>query len=86
MNRRPTFDATPLLRQATLAVEEPSLTGEQLAVALGTSRQQVRRWQAGGRLQEETADRAAVALGLHPVMIWPEWWEATTGWELAALA
>jgi hypothetical protein len=76
VSRFQTFDAAPLLRQAVLAVQERPVTGERVAEVLGTSLRQVRRWQAGARLQEETADRAAVALGLHPVMLWPDWYGA----------
>lgn len=84
--RRPTFDAGPLLRQARLALDrfegvtpmDPgAATWVAVAELLGTSVRQVQRWLTGSRLQEDTADRMATALGLHPTMLWPEWYEVT---------
>ncbi len=31
------------------------------------------RWKQNG-LMFQSADRAAVAVGLHPSLVWPEWW------------
>jgi hypothetical protein len=45
------------------------------AEVLGVSREVVHRWERHG-VPMVTADRAAVSLGLHPGMIWPEWWHA----------
>jgi hypothetical protein len=42
----------------------------QCGVTLGTAR----RWQRCGVPLDE-ADEAAVALGVHPCEVWPEWWE-----------
>lgn len=30
----------------------------------------------GGGLPDRTADRVAIRLGLHPCMIWPDWFDA----------
>lgn len=45
-----------------------------LADAVGVDRRTVKRWRHQG-LMVTQADRAAVALGLHPASLWPvEWW------------
>jgi transcriptional regulator with XRE-family HTH domain len=47
----------------------------QRAEALGVSDRTVQRWLHGGRLTARTADRVAAALGLHPALLWPEWYD-----------
>lgn len=47
-----------------------------LAVMVGAHRRQAQRWFATGDLTDVWADRAAVALGSHPVLIWPDWFGA----------
>lgn len=46
--------------------------GSALARALGCAHEQVSRWRSNG-LPLDAADRLAVALGLHPVEVWPDW-------------
>lgn len=46
------------------------------ARALGVHPRQVYRWRAGGVTWAQ-ADELAVAVGLHPAEVWPEWWEHT---------
>ena len=36
------------------------------------SRRTIYRWQRYG-LSHRAADRAAIALGLHPISVWPDW-------------
>lgn len=48
----------------------------ELADATGFSRRTATRWRAAGGLDDRMADAAAVALGLHPALIWPGWTEA----------
>ena len=43
-----------------------------LASLVGVSDRTLWRWQRSG-LNDTQADRAAVALGLHPVSVWPNW-------------
>ena len=45
-----------------------------LARALGVDRVQVSRWRRTG-IGLATADRLAIAIGLHPVDLWPEWYD-----------
>ncbi len=47
-----------------------------IAAATGVDRMTAHRWIVAGGLSELQADRCAIALGLHPGEIWPEWWEA----------
>ena len=47
-----------------------------LARALNCDRVQVSKWRRDG-LPMASADRIAVALGMHPVEGWPDWYEAT---------
>ena len=53
------------------------------AVRLGISHQQVLRWERSG-LSAWQADAIACLLGLHPVELWPDWYEHTPWEELAA--
>lgn len=57
-----------------------------LAARLGVSMRTVRRWLGpadrwGHRpgLSFGQADRYAVAVGLHPSQVWPDWWDDTPG-------
>lgn len=50
-----------------------TVTDEDLAVVLGTNRNEVHWWRNGRSLNAATADRCATALGLHPSDIWVEW-------------
>lgn len=51
-----------------------------LADMIGVSRRNVHRWQRDG-VPEAAADRAALAIGLHPCEVWGDAW-----WDLAATA
>lgn len=82
------LDAGPAIRQATLAllehqgyaepnqvdlVHRATLTG--VAELVGVSARTVHRWKRDG-LSARQADRLAVALGFHPLHLWPEWGSA----------
>ena len=54
----------------------------QLGKAVGVERHVVRRWQRKGLTVWE-ADRAAVAAGVHPANLWPEWWALCDESEVA---
>ena len=56
--------------------------GGQLSKAVGVERHVVRRWQRKGLTVWE-ADRAAVAAGVHPANVWPEWWALCDESEVA---
>lgn len=50
-----------------------------LAEALRRPRRVITRWKTLG-LPLVQADRCAVAVGHHPVDLWPDWYEATEAW------
>lgn len=54
-----------------------------LARALGKDRMQVSRWRRDG-VPVVSADHIAVALGMHPVEVWPDWYEVTAALAEAA--
>lgn len=68
---RPTATNTPAGPGGALPFSD-----RDLADVLGVNRRSVARWRRGG-MPEPTADRAAVELGLHPSLVWPDWWEVT---------
>ena len=45
---------------------------EKVAIVAGVDKRTVYRWQVEG-LTWLAADRAAIAHGLHPALVWPEW-------------
>jgi hypothetical protein len=47
-----------------------------LAAAVGRERTAVGKWSERG-LTPLWADRVAVALGMHPTEVWPEWYAVT---------
>lgn len=49
------------------------LSAGAIAAALNVERRTVARWIAAGGISFVVADRAAIAAGTHPVLIWPEW-------------
>lgn len=46
----------------------------ELAYLTGFTARTIHRWTAAG-ISDNNADRAAIALGLHPYTIWPEWFD-----------
>lgn len=45
-----------------------------LAAYLGVSRCTIQRWRTGQQVDIWNADRHAIAIGLHPLNIWPDTW------------
>lgn len=43
------------------------------AELLGVNRKLIGRWRNGQGLTEVDADHCAIALGLHPIDLWPDW-------------
>lgn len=67
------YDPAPILALFHGAVDE------EVADRLGVSLSAVQRWRTGTRrIRAQTADELAIHIGLHPVLIWPEW-EVATG-------
>lgn len=50
---------------------------ENLARRLGVPKQNLKRFQKPGTMiRESTADTYAIKAGYHPIMIWPDWFDA----------
>lgn len=49
------------------------ITLSEAAERSGIALRQWQRWKAQGGIPEDSADRAAARLGLHPVEVWPLW-------------
>lgn len=56
--------------------EATGLTVQQIAVEAGRCRRTGIRWSQCDTLNDIQADHAACALGLHPALIWPDWFAA----------
>lgn len=68
----PSFDPGPVLARFG-----PDARDAEIAEACGVTRHAVAKWRHHGRMSQWTADRVAVALGLHPCLLWgDEWWES----------
>lgn len=69
------FPAQPLLAIAARLIQEDGNDDERtlgaMAAQIGVSVQTIHRWRSHG-MTITAADRAAVALGLHPLLVWPE--------------
>ncbi len=71
---RPFYDFASLYETARLMVDvEFSIDG--LAMMIGFAPTVVAKWCERGRVPWASADRAAIALGMHPGFIWPAWWD-----------
>lgn len=80
----PRYPLTPLLNAANIrsipdGTEGGDHTGDPLAgytllaFRLGITRQAIQRLARTG-LSDRQADHYAIAIGIHPGFIWPEWW------------
>lgn len=72
-----TVAASPRRRLAEFPLEDllaaVRVPLSELAVTAGFDPSAQRRWLASGRLTEDAADRLALAAGLHPAIVWPDW-------------
>lgn len=77
------YDAAPLLahlRVASLERGRSDYLGAELGRAdvlsmarvAGVAPETVHRWRRGGRVGWRVADRCAIALELHPLLLWPD--------------
>lgn len=72
---KPTYSALPLIDAITRSIDsEQPPTFTEIAAILGVADRTISRWAAGQRISEKVADHAAIKLGTHPCLIWPEWW------------
>lgn len=70
------IDAAPLIAVMRQRASECSLGLEAFArMRFGeNAARNVSRWAAGQPIRIGTADRYAVAVGLHPANVWPDWY------------
>lgn len=86
------YQVAPLLARLGIDPADPHAT-RTLAAALRIDRRNACRLLVRGGITgrsqgdaDATADRYAIALGVHPSAVWPDWWarahsdEATPGW------
>jgi len=75
VSRHYAFDAAPLLAFAgrQLLDQGHPASAKRLGAAIGVTPRQICRYRAGSSVMTGTADRAAIALGVHPSAVWPEW-------------
>jgi len=71
--RQQRFAFDPLYR-VLVAMRGEELSETQVSEIVGVTNRTVSRWKVQGLLFH-SADRAAVAAGLHPSLIWPDWWD-----------
>lgn len=67
--------AAPLKRELRRARRRYGDTWDELAVRLRISPRTLTRLLAARDVPEQTADRMACRLGLHPVLLWPRQWQ-----------
>lgn len=83
--RQPRFPWQPLERLLVSRLDLPygqahgsacGWTDRTLADIIDCHQSQIARWRREG-LTERAADRVAVAIGEHPALIWPDWYETS---------
>ena len=93
MSAHATLPIAPLWRLAEVradmtegsATADGSFTQVVFADMLGMSERSVGRWVSEGRLPWVSADEAAVALGLHPSLVWgDDWWNVKGDFDALA--
>lgn len=70
--------AAPLQRLLENRRQAEHRTWAELAAALGVSSRTLLRVMSAETLSEQVADRIATRLGVHPSLVWPDVWEATS--------
>lgn len=77
----PRLPITPLVEvlEARRRVEVPELvagacSAQSMCRRAGVHTRSFYQWRRVGHLPAAVADRLAIALGLHPVLLWPEEW------------
>lgn len=71
-----TFDPQPLLALVDKATADGP--DSEVASLLGVAARTITRWRRGSQISEPVADRAAISLGLHPALIWSDWFAKAT--------
>jgi hypothetical protein len=64
----------PLWDIARAQADDPGMSVVEFAHACRTTERAVTRWRSNGMVPWISADEAAVALGLHPMLVWGNAW------------
>ena len=67
------FPAEPVHRRLLQRADDRNMPVVELCEVLGLPRRTMHRILSCERLRWDVADRVAIALGLHPSAVWPEW-------------
>jgi lambda repressor-like predicted transcriptional regulator len=81
MGRAAYLPAQPARELLVRVAADRQLSVSGLAVCLGIDRSTLYRLLYRDEVRYDAADHLAVALGRHPVEIWPEWFDARPGEE-----
>jgi lambda repressor-like predicted transcriptional regulator len=81
MGRAVYLPAQPARQLLVRVAADRQLSVSGLAVYLGINRSTLYRLRSRDEVRYDAADHLAVALGRHPVEIWPEWFDARPGEE-----
>lgn len=71
-----TFPAEPVRRLLRARAEAYDVTLTEVGDVLGLPRRTLHRVLASTHLRWDVADRVAVALGHHPIELWPGWFDS----------
>ena len=93
IHRQTRLPFEPVARLVPTSADEhrrgaPVRSARQIADYLGVSTRRVYRWRREG-IRYYDADRVALALGLHPLLVWPDYYDTddyADGWEHPSLA
>jgi plasmid maintenance system antidote protein VapI len=67
------YPAAPMAAILRRYMRRRSLTWDEMAALLGVCQRSLVRYITADTLCEQVADRLACRIGLHPCLIWPEW-------------
>lgn len=91
MNKNASLPLEPLWRLAEVRADlhseggKTGFTQQVFADMISTSTRAVQRWFVDGTIPWVSADEAAVALGLHPSLVWGDaWWNVKGDFEVIA--
>ena len=74
MTTRASLPLTPLMNLVVGTDASSDVTITEFARRIGSTTQAVNRWRRNGRIPWVSADEAAVAIGLHPILVWGDDW------------
>lgn len=76
--------ADPLKDRLLRSKGSRGATWDELAQRVGVSSRTLMRVMSATTISERVADRMAIRLGLHPILIWPAEWNRAIGEEMSS--